>query len=270
MLRLAADPRLNRLMPEAYSEADDFKSEVRRLRPEWLRKNPNMKDVNRLKYSWTRVKGGFWEHARLDIAPPVTDESMRGVAEVDAARKEAIALREIAKTQYKPQEADMPLTSVYYAPPDDSGAHPVEYWRAGAFYIWTAELMYYTSPYREWIDSEVDHVELLWDSQSFKSFWYYEVKAENMKRQWLRGAFEYLQRWHKVTAGTPGDSLLASHLAEVDFVLSADKNFVRFAERCQKEAPFKTATAIKIAAGAATADEICVVLNDVGKVALSS
>ncbi|QNA98970.1 hypothetical protein [Massilia sp. Se16.2.3] len=269
MLRLAADPRLNRLMPEAYSEAEDFKSEVRRLRPKWLRENPNMKEVNRLKYSWTRVKGGFWERARLDIAPPVTDESMRGATEVDAARREAIALREIVKTQYKPQEAEIPLTSVYYAPPDDSWAHPVEYWRAGACYIWTSELMYYTSPYREWIDGEVDHIEMLWDSQSFKSFWYYEVKAENMKRQWLRGAFEYLQRWYKVTSGTPGDSLLASHLAEVDSVLSADKNFVRFAERCHKEAPFKTATAIKIAAGAATADEICAALNDIGKASLS-
>ena len=56
MLRLAADCRLHRLMPEAYSEAEDFKNEVRRLRPKWLRNNPDTKEVNRLKYCWTRSK----------------------------------------------------------------------------------------------------------------------------------------------------------------------------------------------------------------------
>jgi hypothetical protein len=50
-------------------------------------------------------------------------------------------------------------------------------------------------------------------------------------------------------AGTQGDSIIASHFAEVDVVLSADKHFVRFSQRCEKEAPFKVANAIRVAAG---------------------
>jgi hypothetical protein len=264
ILKIAADPRLNKLMPEAYSEARAFVEEIRRLRPEWLIKNPDMKEVNRLRYDWTRRKGGFWENAQLDIAPPVTDESMRSVSELEAARKESKVLRELVQEKYQPTDGNVPLTNVYYSPIDDPNFRPIEYWRASACYLWNSELMIYASPYREWTDSEVDYTAALWNSKSFESFWHVEVKAENMKRQWLRGSFEFLQRWYKVTAGTPGDSMLSSHLAEVDIVLSADKNFIRFAERCENEAPFKTARAIRISAGAAAIDEICDVVNELG------
>jgi hypothetical protein len=57
------------------------------------------------------------------------------------------------------------------------------------------------------------------------------------------GAFEFLQAFSKVTTGNPVDSQLSSHLLDVDVLVSADRNFVRFAEKCRVDAPFTLAEA---------------------------
>src|SRR5947208_1853907 len=41
-----------RLMPEAYSECQELLQEIRRRRPEWLRNEPRMTDLRRLRYDW--------------------------------------------------------------------------------------------------------------------------------------------------------------------------------------------------------------------------
>jgi hypothetical protein len=113
-----------------------------------------------------------------------------------------------------------------------------------------AELQVYASPYREWLDSEVDVFTMLYEEASMNRLWLHELDPSNVPRQWLRGAFEFLQAWSQVTDGTPGDSALAGYLVDADYALSADRNFVRFAERCHSEAPFPTARSQVISGGA--------------------
>lgn len=109
--------------------------------------------------------------------------------------------------------------------------------------------MIYASPYREWLDSEVDVMSMLADRESMNWLWLHELDARNVPRQWMRGSFEFLMAWHKVTRGTPADCTLATYLMEADVVVSADKNFVYFANRCNAEAPFETAKAVKARGG---------------------
>jgi hypothetical protein len=52
-----------------------------------------------------------------------------------------------------------------------------------------------------------------------------------------------------VTSGNPVDSQLASHLIDVDVIVSADRNFIRFVEKCKKDAPFAVAEPYRIAGG---------------------
>lgn len=49
-----------RLMPESYSEAEEIKNEVRRLRPEWLRQPPDTVWFKRLRHDWRRARDGQW------------------------------------------------------------------------------------------------------------------------------------------------------------------------------------------------------------------
>jgi hypothetical protein len=69
------------------------------------------------------------------------------------------------------------------------------------------------------------------------SFWFYDVDLHAVPRCWLRWAFEYLQAFRKVTAGTPCDTQLATYLPEADIVLSTDGGFVDRIEECRKYAP---------------------------------
>ena len=62
-----------------------------------------------------------------------------------------------------------------------------------------------------------------------------------MARFWLRWAFEHLQMFAVVTLGTPGDAQLGTYLPEADFVLSADRNFIRMTEMLRPYAPCRVA-----------------------------
>ncbi|XYJ92101.1 hypothetical protein AEMCBJ_31735 (plasmid) [Cupriavidus necator] len=144
-------------MPEAYSECMELKSEIKRLRPEWVISRPKVAEVNRLRYDWIRRSGGYWDRARLDIDPPVTDETIRGLRELELARKQSYAIRQriIESSQ---QAGDTHLQNVDGVPsPGTSGwsGEPVEYWRVPSLHFYRAELMIYSSPVREWLDNEL-------------------------------------------------------------------------------------------------------------------
>lgn len=252
LLGLLAHENWRRLMPEAYLEAEEIKAIVHRLRPEWLVKNPDLAEVNRLRLDWERAEGGFWSRARDDIAPPVTDESLRGKQEQELARQESKEIRQRVLRRKQPLP-NVSLCNVYGVP---SGGVlgwlglPVEYWRVPSLYVIRDELAIYASPYREWLDSEIDVAAIRMSPESLTRLWYYEIRPSDAPRQWTRGAYEYLQAFHKVTPGTPADSQLSSHLVDVDVVVSADRNFVRFAQKCREDAPFPSAQPHLVSGGA--------------------
>ena len=57
------------------------------------------------------------------------------------------------------------------------------------------------------LDSEIDVPAMLSSTESMNRLWLHELDPAAVPRQWLRGSFEFLQAWHKVTTGTPGDWL---------------------------------------------------------------
>jgi hypothetical protein len=263
ILRALADSRWTRLMPEAFLEADEIKSAIRRLRPHWLIAPPDLTEVSRLREDWERQDGGFWERARHDIPPPFTDEHVRGERETLLAFEEAQQIRKRVNAR-KLSIANLKLTQVDGIPAADLPGwrgSPVEYWRVPSLHFLFAELSVYASPYREWLDSEINVEKIAANPASLTEMWFYEIVPNDAPRQWLRGAFELLQAFHKVTTGTPTDSALASHLIDVDIVISADRNFIRFAEKCRTDAPFPVALPRQIAGGAAGVNELWTILS---------
>lgn len=251
VLALVTDPQWKRLMPESFSESVEVKQEILRLRPAWKIASPKLAEVNRLRYDWVRQSGGFWHRARTGVAPKETDESLRADRELALAKDESYQIRQrlisarSAAGTHLQHVAGLPNAGT----PGWSG-DPVHYWRVPSLYFFRRELLIDASPAREWIDSEVDVAAMMSDAASMNRLWLHEMDPHNVPRQWLRGAFEFLQAWHKVTDGTPGDSRLATHLAEVDQFFSADKNFVQFAKRCRDEAPCRLAQARRVSGGA--------------------
>jgi len=107
-------------------------------------------------------------------------------------------------------------------------------------------------PTFDWIDGELNIELMLAQSASLVKFWLHDVDAQRMPRHWLRWAFEFLQRLHRVTGGTPVDAQLGTYLLDADLLLSADKILVNIAGRCRQDAPFPIA-ASKIVPSAAGA-----------------
>ncbi|WP_058974545.1 PIN domain-containing protein [Pseudomonas syringae] len=257
VIQLVTRKDWKRLMPEIFSECAEVKSEIIRLRPEWVIAEPKMAEFRRLRYDWARASGGFWDRARRETETPATNESIRRDEEERLAVEQSYAIRERMK-KIKPGSEEH-LQKVGHIPeaatPGWSG-DPIPYWRVPSLHMFRAELQIYESAVREWLDSEIDVAAMLSSPGSMNRLWLHELDAVAVPRQWLRGAFEFLQAWHKVTTGTPGDSRLATHLVDADVIISADKNFVRFAERCRDEAPFSIGKTLRAQANRAGVDEV--------------
>lgn len=257
VVRLVTHPHWKRLTPEVYNECEELKAEIRRTRPEWIIPNPRLSEVRRLRYDWVRRSGGFWDRARRGVVLEPTNESLRRDREDSLAIEESFAIRQ-RMTKFK-SAAGTHLQHVGYMP--DTGTpgwlgKPVHYWRVPSLHFFARELQVYESAVREWLGSEVNLLAMLDSTESMNRLWLHELDPAGVPRQWLRGAFEFLQAWHKVTNGTPGDSRLATHLLDADVIVSADKNFVRFAERCRLEAPFAVGQPVLIPAAREGVDEL--------------
>lgn len=220
---LAAMARVawKRLMPEAYSEAEEFKAEVRRLRPEWLRRQPDLVRFKRIRFDWVRSRGGVWDHIRAEA-----ELLQRHDAEMNQrTREQADALHDQARS-WSPKWRSATLAKTMAIPPSPLpgwNGHPVEAWRIESLAAFTASVGLPGHPTIDWIEGEVDIDRVLYQSESLVKFWLHDVVAERMPRHWLRWAFTFLQRVHRVTEGTPADAQLGTYLLDVDLMLSADK-----------------------------------------------
>lgn len=258
LIRLVTEKHWTRLMPEVFSECAEVKSEILRLRPEWRIAEPNMKEFNQLRYDWVRTKKGFWDRARQGVKTAATNESVRRDEEARLAVEQSFAIRMRLKDIKKPG-GETHLQYAGHMPevgtPGWSG-ESVDYWRVPSLHMFKTELQVYASAVSEWLDSEIDVHAMLSSPESMNRLWLHEFDPALVPRQWLRGSFEFLQAWHKVTTGTPGDSRLATHLVDADVIISSDKNFARFAERCRAEAPFKVGKTLRAQANRAGVDQV--------------
>lgn len=126
----------------------------------------------------------------------------------------------------------------------------MDFWRVYAHAVWESQLSR-KSPFRQWLSCEIDVNGLLtYYAQEYADFWEKDAQANAVPRAWIRAAMFALQSERKTTDGTPVDAAIAVHLADVDLIVSADKNFVAMANRCSEEAPSKLGRARLIQGGA--------------------
>jgi hypothetical protein len=252
-------PAWQRLMPEAYSESLELKDEIGRLHPEWLREKADVTLYKQIRSDWRKASGGFWSRAReaphLEHSHIMTLEGISVVSARDQARKrrEKYMGKEPARFQdLRLQSLQVQLTGPH---PGWSG-EPVEAWRVGSWLHMTHQLTDDSSAHAEWLTGEVDLQVAMFDLAGWTRFWLHEVEAQRLPRMWLRWAMEHMQSFQKVTDGTPVDAQIASHAMDVDLIVSADSRFVAMCQRCQQDAPFKTAGAAAVPSGQAGVEEL--------------
>ena len=149
VLQLLTKKDWKRLMPEVFSECAELKSEIIKLRPEWVIAEPNLREFNRVRYDWVRRTGGYWDRARREIETPPTNESVRRDEEERLAVEQSFAIRERMK-KTKPG-GDTHLQYVGHVPEAGTPGwteKPVHYWRVPSLHMFKSELQVYESAVR--------------------------------------------------------------------------------------------------------------------------
>jgi hypothetical protein len=245
-----------RLMPEAFSEAEELKAEIRRLKPEWLRHRPDMNRFKRFRQDWCRSKGGIWDRIEEDSRLLRDDERESGL--LLRAQVQARALREQGR-EMSAKWLSAPLNLTIGSLPsacDGWDGTPFELWRLAGYNALLSSLSTPGHATYDWMEGEVDLAALSGSSSALLHFWLHEVRTEIMPRHWLRWAFEFLQAQRRVTDGTPADCQLGTYLVDVDAFVTADKIFHSIATKCREDAPFPLAASHLLPAGVAAVEPL--------------
>jgi len=251
-------------MPEAYSETRELLAEIRRLRPDWLRKRAERRDFMRLQHDWSKKKYGFWDRVRY--APDLEAQNLGLLGDssiLEAARSQATDMRkEVTEQNWQSPPPLKCVKSKFAASIEGWRGDEVEPWRVDGWSTTTRMLNSTAHAYYQWLHGEVDLQRVLGDRSGWLIFWLYEIDATAMPRFWLRWAFEFLQRFRKVSPGTPGDSQLATYLPEADILVSADRILLWVLATSRSAAPCVIPSSMQISAGKSGIDTLLSALSD--------
>jgi hypothetical protein len=247
-VRLVCRDTWRRLKTEAESEANDLVGEINRLRPKWLRTQPDPGIVADLERFWLRA---IWELARSGDRRLLADAQTKGAAE----RASILNLQRTQQAQWREEgifrsleEAQKAIRTLRLGPgsdPNQTRQAELEGWEAGTsvepwrWYIrailWdalaqapirTAFTGEHTT-YADWVGAYVDLSTLRASQRDFGHLLLYEVDEKRMPRAWLRWAVHFAQHSARLGQGNPVDAQLATYLVEADLFVTNDRRLAR-------------------------------------------
>lgn len=229
-------PQFHRLMPEAFSEAQEILTAIRSLRPGWLRDVPHLETVAALRDEWSRK--GFWRRCQRSPSGEAAWLRDREGNLAEAAHADVKARREeMLKGGWKHRPSMDKVLAMPISPIPGWKGDWVEAWRVERLEEITRSLTERGNPRRDWLGPYLPLEGELLFSKGWNEFWLYEAQSTDLPRQWLRWAHKFQQRFRKVSPGSSGDTQLFSYLLETDLVVSADKGLIDILDECRPYAP---------------------------------
>ena len=227
-----------RPMSEMFQLAEEVRSEITRLHPEWLRDPPDLAAWYAQRADWSGSRG-FWLRARNHSE--VVHEHIATLEEerLDVARSAAKVNRESMPIDFAHLDLSL-ATSAFEDHPAGWEGDRFEAWRSQAIQQWT-EGLFNTSRtvYREWLGHWVDLTVIRRDSSAWIRFWVYEVDRARMPLHWLAWAFSFVTATRKVTRGTPVDCQIGLYLSACEFFVSGDRVFGEVVDKVRLWSPVK-------------------------------
>lgn len=239
-----------RLMPDAYLECVEMKEEMLRCRPHWALIKKDTARFRKLRYDWIRSKGGFWHKARINTESVAAAYASQDRAILEKAREQAKTTRDAVLKKGHAILGSGPLAEIDGSWTLKDGQRvKTDFWRVYCSGAWETMLAL-DSVWRQWLSCDLD-INLLFTlfAEEYIDFWANEIQSSSVPRAWIRAAMFVLQSERKITDGTPTDAAIAVHLPDVDLIVSADKNFVSMANRCNVESPTKIGSAFLVQGG---------------------
>lgn len=239
-----------RVMPEAFSEAEDLRNELSRLRKGWFLQAPDLRQWRRNRADW---QSGFWWRVRRDPANMARVIGALGDSDLQQARVETKSARKVAESlghtlhTFNWNDA----TATFAKPTPGWDGKEFEAWRAMSVAQWWQALVLGGSQTAlDWLGPWLDLRAIQVDQASWTQLWTREVESHALPREWIRWAMAEAQATRSTSPGTPGDNQLATYLVDVDIFVSTDKVFVALVEAMRPHCPAPLAEAIRSPAGA--------------------
>jgi hypothetical protein len=251
LIKLMTNPCFERLMPEAYSESVELLLEIERLKPEWLRKRPDLTSFHRLRLGWSRKRRGFWAQCHNSpSSAAIRLETLEGSLTKLGRLQSKNARKEIINAKLHSCPPLDKLTLEFDEPVPGWNGDAVEPWRGEELLMWKRHLQQPDHAYRDWIEPFIDLDRGLLESSEWGMFWLYLSKPQNLPRQWLRWAFGFAQRFRKTSAGSLGDIQLATYLVDADLLVTADKVLLQILEEVRSYSPTSLPEGLLVEGGA--------------------
>ena len=238
-----------RVMPEAFSEAEDLRGEIERLRPEWLLDAPDVRLWHKHRADW---QSAFWRRVRRDpatvarhIASLGDDRLAQARTESKAARKQAESHEQTIHT-FKWNRA----TGSFAVPTLGWDGLEFEAWRGSSVALWWRDLILGGSQTaQDWLGPWLDLQAIQSDQASWTRFWTRDVDSSALPREWIRWAMGEAQATRATSSGTPGDNQLATYLVEVDLFVTNDKVFADLVDAMRPHCPASLAEVVRSPSG---------------------
>jgi hypothetical protein len=226
-------------MSEMFQLAEEVRSEITRLHPEWLREPPDLAFWYKQRADWSGSTG-FWRRARRSSETVHQDIATLEEDRIEVSRSNSKATRESMPIEF----ADLDLsqfTSVFEGHPAGWEGDRFEAWRASANGMWTEGLFTNTgrAVYREWLGPWVNLSEISRNESPWIRFWVYEVDRDRMPLHWLAWAFPIATATRKVTRGTPVDCQIGLYLPACEFFVTGDRVFGEIVDKVRRWSPVR-------------------------------
>jgi hypothetical protein len=198
---------------EARQVADEVVSEIRRLRPRWLRAFPETSKLLRLEKFWTKK---LWQQAAAD--PLLVAEQMNARPEMDQASQHVYEMQQSNRSAFRESDASrtwevephVDLSNQLDSERLGWAGERVAFWRVeNAMTWWDVTLRGASgrvpshSTLHDWLDPWVRPNLIRRERESWNCFWYYEVDGARVPRNWITSLMPWAQILTKLHCRSP-------------------------------------------------------------------
>lgn len=244
---------------EAQSEGAEVVSEIRRLRPKWIERSPQLSALRKLEVFW---KSELWNMAKYSPQSLAHSAGRIGHGvrdhELETQRFNAEGFRSDT-IRIDPADAwvDLHATASHMPPWVTCGVEPgerFEAWRVESALLYKESLVKPTfgtilgndTSRADWWIPLIRLEDVRRDERGFNDFWYREADASRMPRNWIRWAVRLTQTKFRIGRGNPGDGQLAAYAIDSDVLLTGDKRYAWVMDAVRLSSPFAFGKAVYV------------------------
>lgn len=231
-----------RPLPEVFSECAAVVAEIRRLRPHWMKRAPDMKSFIKARSDWTGR--GIWHRARTDPGEAARVLSVAEGGVLDEARDELARMRRNMLDQ-DIKRLDLRAMRCHAGAEPGYDGGTTDCWRFQSRAVYTEALFGagvetgVDPPHVDWIEPFVDLQAVRKDRAGWNAFWLRDASIQALPREWLRWALATVQSLRRPGPGTPVDNQIGGYLLDCDVAITADRIFADVLDTVRGAAPFR-------------------------------